>query len=161
MIAIHSGRFVMMERINYNNAISTLVRWFKQTPVAAVKQRTQQTVPSLLEKEEGTMESMVQRVVRQVRETKITKDITIATNAAQFDIITSQLGESVSVVTEPERRDTFPAIALAASYLKFSKCCANTYVINEFQLPVYVDGLKDVVVVASHDGILVCGKEYS
>lgn len=52
----------MMERINYNNAISTLVRRFKQTPVAAVKQRTQQTVPSLLEKEEGTMESIVQRV---------------------------------------------------------------------------------------------------
>lgn len=84
---------------------------------------------SLLEKEDGTMESMVQRVVRQVREARLTKDITIATNAAQLDIITSQLGESVSVVTEPERRDTFPAIALAASYLKFSKGCVDSEVV--------------------------------
>lgn len=84
---------------------------------------------SLLEKEDGTMESMVQRVVRQVREARLTKEITIATNAAQLDIITSQLGESVSVVTEPERRDTFPAIALAASYLKLSKYCADSEVV--------------------------------
>ena len=67
------------------------------------------------------MESMVQRVVRQVKEANLTKDITLATNASQLDIITNQLGSSVTVVTEPERRDTFPAIALAACYLKFVK----------------------------------------
>ena len=67
------------------------------------------------------MESMVQRVVRQAQEANLTQDITLATNASQLDIITNQLGESVSVVTEPERRDTFPAIALAASYLKLQK----------------------------------------
>ena len=82
--------------------------------------RSKQFLP-LLEKEDGTMESMVQRVVRQVREAKLTDNITLATNASQLDIITNQLGESVSVVTEPERRDTFPAIALAASYLKLQK----------------------------------------
>lgn len=64
---------------------------------------------------------MVQRVVRQVREADLTDNITLATNASQLDIIINQLGESVSVVTEPERRDTFPAIALAASYLKLAK----------------------------------------
>lgn len=82
--------------------------------------RSKQFLP-LLEKEDGTMESMVQRVVRQVRETGLTEDIILATNASQLDIITNQLGDNVSVVTEPERRDTFPAIALAASYLKFAK----------------------------------------
>ena len=82
--------------------------------------RSKQFLP-LLEKEDGTMESMVQRVVRQVRNANLTKDITLATNASQLDIITNQLGDSVSVVTEPDRRDTFPAIALAASYLKFAK----------------------------------------
>ena len=61
------------------------------------------------------MESMVQRVVRQAQEANLTNDITLATNASQLDIIQNQLGERVSVVTEPERRDTFPAIALAAS----------------------------------------------
>lgn len=78
---------------------------------------------ALLEKEDGGMESMVQRVVRQARAAQLTNDITLATNASQLDIITNQLGDTVSVVTEPERRDTFPAIALAASYLKFTKGC--------------------------------------
>lgn len=75
------------------------------------------------------MESMVQRVVRQVREADLTDNITLATNASQLDIIINQLGESVSVVTEPERRDTFPAIALAVSYLKLEKNCQDDEVV--------------------------------
>ena len=75
------------------------------------------------------MESMVQRVVRQAKDAKLTNEITLATNASQLDIITNQLGETVSVVTEPERRDTFPAIALAASYLKYAKGCADDEVV--------------------------------
>lgn len=71
------------------------------------------------------MESMVQRVVRQATEAGLTQNITLATNASQLDIITNQLGAKVSVVTEPERRDTFPAIALAASYLKLDKQCSD------------------------------------
>lgn len=90
--------------------------------------RSKQFLP-LLEKENGTMESMVQRVVRQAKEANLTQDITLATNASQLDIITNQLGESVSVVTEPERRDTFPAIALAASYLKLHKQLADEEVV--------------------------------
>ena len=75
------------------------------------------------------MESMVQRVVRQARETNLTTHITLATNASQLDIITNQLGDQVSVVTEPERRDTFPAIALAASYLSLAKNCSDDEVV--------------------------------
>lgn len=75
------------------------------------------------------MESMVQRVVRQVKEAHLTDCITIATNASQQDIIVNQLGTSVDLVTEPERRDTFPAIALAASYLKLAKQCADDEVV--------------------------------
>lgn len=75
------------------------------------------------------MESMVQRVVRQAQEANLTTDITLATNASQLDIITNQLGDSVSVVTEPERRDTFPAIALAASYLSLAKNCSDDEVV--------------------------------
>lgn len=90
--------------------------------------RSKQFLP-LLEKEDGTMESMVQRVVRQVREAHLTDDITLATNASQLDIIINQLGDSVSVVTEPERRDTFPAIALASGYLKLKKGCPDDEVV--------------------------------
>lgn len=86
--------------------------------------RSKQFLP-LLEKEDGTMESMVQRVVRQARLANLTEDITLATNASQQDIIVNQLDDSVNLVTEPERRDTFPAIALAASYLKLAKQCAD------------------------------------
>lgn len=90
--------------------------------------RSKQFLP-LLEKVDGTMESMVQRVVRQAREANLTEDITLATNASQQDIIVNQLGDSVNLVTEPERRDTFPAIALAASYLKLAKQCADDEVV--------------------------------
>lgn len=90
--------------------------------------RSKQFLP-LLDKEDGSMESMVQRVVRQVREADLTDNITLATNASQLDIIINQLGESVSVVTEPERRDTFPAIALAVSYLKLEKNCQDDEVV--------------------------------
>jgi mannose-1-phosphate guanylyltransferase len=90
--------------------------------------RSKQFLP-LLEKADGEMESMVQRVVRQVHEAKITENIILATNAGQMDIITNQLGPSVSIVTEPERRDTFPAISLASSYLSYSKCCPDDEIV--------------------------------
>lgn len=90
--------------------------------------RSKQFLP-LLEKEDGTMESMVQRVVRQVTEAGLSSDITLATNATQLDIITNQLGGKVSVVTEPERRDTFPAIALAASHLALKRKCGDDEVV--------------------------------
>jgi mannose-1-phosphate guanylyltransferase len=75
----------------------------------------------LLKAPGGGYESMVQRVYRQIRESGITAPITIATSAAQRDSITSQLGNAVESVLEPERRDTFPAIALAAAYLHSEK----------------------------------------
>ena len=90
--------------------------------------RSKQFLP-LLEKEDGTMESMVQRVVRQATDAGLTTNITLATNASQWDIITNQLGDKVGVVTEPERRDTFPAIALAASYLSLERRCADDEVV--------------------------------
>lgn len=75
------------------------------------------------------MESMVQRVVRQIGEAGLRADITIATNAAQHDIIVNQLGDDVSMVLEPERRDTFPAIALASSFLSLKKGCGDDEVV--------------------------------
>lgn len=90
--------------------------------------RSKQFLP-LLEMENGTMESMVQRVVRQARLANLTNEITLATNASQQDIIVNQLGDSVNLITEPERRDTFPAIALAASYLSLEKKCADDEVV--------------------------------
>lgn len=71
----------------------------------------------VLESPNGGRESMIQRVVRMIIENNLTKDIIISTGANQKDIIEIQLGKNISIVAEPSRRDTFPAIALACSYL--------------------------------------------
>ena len=70
---------------------------------------------------DGTHESMIQRVYRQLHEAGIDAPIVISTTDAQKDIIQAQLGDKVEIALEPERRDTFPAIALAAVYLA-SEC---------------------------------------
>ena len=90
--------------------------------------RSKQFLP-LLKSPDGGMESMIQRVVRQIRNSGLSGELTFATNAAQRDSIINQLGDSVSVVTEPERRDTFPAIALASGYLKLKKGCPDDEVV--------------------------------
>ncbi len=68
--------------------------------------------------EDGEYESMVQRVYRQIREVDSDAKITIATSKSQVSTIHHQLGEAVGISVEPCRRDTFPAIALSAAYLK-------------------------------------------
>ncbi len=77
----------------------------------------------LLVAPDGSYESMVQRIDRQIRESALDAQITIATSITQYDAIVNQLGGRVDVVTEPERRDTFPAIALSASYLIKEQGC--------------------------------------
>lgn len=71
----------------------------------------------VLKSEKNEMQSMVQRVWGQLTSLGIENDAVIATSKSQVDMINSQLGNDVSIIIEPERRDTFPAIALAASYL--------------------------------------------
>lgn len=66
---------------------------------------------------EGKYESMVQRVYRQISSVDEKAEVTIATSKSQVSAIHNQLGEHVGISVEPCRRDTFPAIALAAAYL--------------------------------------------
>lgn len=70
----------------------------------------------LLKNPEGQFESMVQRVWRQLGEAGLTQDTMVSTSQIQAEMIQSQLGD-VKIMIEPERRDTFPAIALASTYL--------------------------------------------
>lgn len=71
----------------------------------------------VLENETGQLESMVQRVWKQLHTVGLTDTAVIATSRSQVDMIQNQIGSEVPLITEPERRDTFPAIALAATYL--------------------------------------------
>lgn len=96
----------------------------------------------LFKDEKGKYESMVQRVYRQIQTVNSDMDITIATSKTQVSAIRNQLGNKVSVCLEPCRRDTFPAIALAAAYLKDVKhmneedcvavCPVDPYVDNSY-----------------------------
>ena len=72
----------------------------------------------IFKKEDDTYESMVQRIYRQIKSIDQDAKITIATSKAQVSSIHNQLGDEVGISVEPCRRDTFPAIALAAEYLK-------------------------------------------
>ena len=75
----------------------------------------------LLSDANGGYESMVQRVYRQITQAGIQANIVVATSATQVESIRGQLPDDVDVVVEPERRNTFPAIVLAASYLESRK----------------------------------------
>lgn len=86
----------------------------------------------LFKDNDGNYESMVQRVYRQIKRVDKGADILIATSKSQVSAIKNQLWEEhemveeesgsrekgdVSISVEPCRRDTFPAILLAVSYM--------------------------------------------
>ena len=91
---------------------------------------------------DGELESMVQRVYRQIREVDPEASVTIATAKSQVSAIHNQLGEDVGISVEPCRRDTFPAIALSAAYLRDVRgisedapvvvCPVDPYVDNDY-----------------------------
>lgn len=71
----------------------------------------------VLRNEKNELQSMVQRVWSQLDKLGLTESSVIATSKSQVEMIQSQINKNVSIIVEPERRDTFPAIALAASFL--------------------------------------------
>ena len=72
----------------------------------------------IFKKEDGLYESMIQRVYRQIKTVDTDASVVVATSKSQVSSIHNQLGDDVGICVEPCRRDTFPAIALACSYLK-------------------------------------------
>lgn len=99
------------------------------------------------------LESMVQRVYRQIRTVIPDADVTIATSKSQVSAIHNQIGTEVGISIEPCRRDTFPAIALATAFLADVKnidtsepvivCPVDPYVGND-----YFETLEKLVVQA-------------
>ena len=71
----------------------------------------------IFRKADGTKESMAMRMYRMIKEVDADSTITIATSKNQIPQIRAQLGDDIGISVEPTRRDTFPAIALAAAYL--------------------------------------------
>lgn len=75
----------------------------------------------VLKNHDGRRESMFQRVYRMLREVDESAFITIAASEGQVDLIKKQINFNnnlkLNISVEPCRRDTFPAIVLAAAYL--------------------------------------------
>lgn len=72
----------------------------------------------IFKRPDGEYESMVQRMYRQLKAVDPDAEVTIATSRSQVSSIHNQIGTECGISVEPCRRDTFPAIALAVSYLK-------------------------------------------
>ena len=62
-------------------------------------------------------ESMIQKMYNQICKIDKNSKVTIATSKTQVSAIHNQLNEDVGISIEPCRKDTFPAIDLATSYL--------------------------------------------
>ena len=93
----------------------------------------------IFKREDGTYESMLQRMYRQILNTDPNSLITVATSRSQVSSIHNQIGEKIGVCVEPCRRDTFPAIALAASYLHDRKNLSEDDVIVVCPVDPYVE----------------------
>ena len=114
----------------------------------------------------GEYESMVQRVYRQIKSVDSEANVTIATSKSQVSAIHNQLGLGVGICVEPCRRDTFPAIALAAAYLHDVKgvspkeavvvCPVDPYVNED-----YFEALKKLAYLAEtgEDNLVLMGIE--
>ena len=71
----------------------------------------------ILKTDDGRTESMLQRVFAQIHRVDQSAVVTVATSADQAAEIHRQLGEAIKISIEPDKKDTFPAIVLASSYL--------------------------------------------
>ena len=88
---------------------------------------------------EESYESMLQRVFRQIKSMDPEASVTIATARSQVAAIRNQIGEDVGISVEPCRRDTFPAIVLAASYLHDIKGIPDDEAVVVCPVDPYVD----------------------
>jgi len=93
----------------------------------------------VLRGEDGAPESMVQRVWRQLGRAGLAPHCLIAAPAAQREMLQLQLGAEVPIIEEPERRDTFAAIALSAVYLYDREGCGRDQFVAVLPVDPYVD----------------------
>lgn len=63
-------------------------------------------------------ESMLQRVMKQIEKIPGKKSVTVSTSTKQKKILKKYVGSDVNISSEPCRRNTFPAMALTAAYLR-------------------------------------------
>ncbi|KOR76612.1 sugar phosphate nucleotidyltransferase [Paenibacillus solani] len=87
----------------------------------------------------GKRESMVQRVWGQLGLMNLQQSAVVATGKSQVELLQNQLGYDVEIIVEPERRDTFPAIALSVCYLYSVKSASPQDIAIVLPVDPYVD----------------------
>ncbi|CAN7534125.1 sugar phosphate nucleotidyltransferase [Paenibacillus sp. LjRoot153] len=71
----------------------------------------------LLKSENGIRESMIERICRQLDEVGLLQSTCIVTHHSQVEITRTYVGEHIPIISEPYKRGTYAAIALAVTYL--------------------------------------------
>ncbi|MEK4083225.1 sugar phosphate nucleotidyltransferase [Psychrobacillus sp. FSL K6-1415] len=101
---------------------------------------TDQTPKHLLQLfvHEDKKESMLQRVIRQITTIVNKEDIIIATTEKQYELVSNQVPD-ITVIKEPEGRDTFAAIALGCSYIISNTDATINEVVAVVSADAYVD----------------------
>jgi mannose-1-phosphate guanylyltransferase len=79
--------------------------------------RSKQFLKVLKTEHSEQLESMLQRIWKQLKSVNLHHSSYIATYKAQVDMVLSQIGSDAPLIIEPQRGDTFPAIALTSVYL--------------------------------------------
>lgn len=107
----------------------------------------------LLPSPDGTLESMVQRVVRELTEQGLGENINFATSLAQKDQLCNQVKGNIHFITEPDHRGTLPAISLSALYLNEHKNCDRNEIVlvmpcDSFVSEEYYTALKRAIKVS-------------
>lgn len=93
----------------------------------------------VLQDENGSSESMIQRIHRQIRKSYPDVEILIAASDAQSDSLRRQIGSDMERIAEPIRRGTYPAILLSAAYLLDKKQIPENEVIAVLPVDPYVE----------------------
>ena len=95
----------------------------------------------VLRDDAGDPESMVQRTVRLVRQQNPQATVTVATSDAQVDILRAQLDGAYELSVEPERRDTAPAIMLAAAHVAWSQGASEDAAVVVMPIDTFADAV--------------------
>lgn len=82
----------------------------------------------------------------------ISNSVYVATQKKQSEIVKSQLGNSVSIITEPSLRGTFGAVLNIAKYLKYKENISE----NEIIVTIPIDHLVDNKFYDFIDSIPIC-----
>lgn len=100
---------------------------------------------------------MLQRMCRQLGQAGLLESACIVTHESQAEMVASQVGEALSVLTEPFKKGTFTAIALAAAYLHgHAQASSGDTVcvlpVDAFVLPAFYEGILRLPLVLERSG---------